>query len=306
MALDGADIRLLRVFMTIVESGGFAAAQGELNLSLSTISAHVASLETRLGVTLCRRGRSGFALTDEGRQVYEEARRLTGAIEQFDGRIRGLKGKLSGALSVGLVDNTITDPHAPLDRVFARFAAAAPDVLLSLTSRPPNELLRDVIAGQLQVAIASFPKIALGLSYLDLWSETQSFYCGAGHPLFALPEDAIDIEAVRPHRLIGRNYWGQRDLKIFAIGGPKAVVSDMESEAQLILSGAYLGYLPEHYAARWVAEGRMRSIRPDLFAYSAPFQAAFSPERVRQPVLKAFLDELRTAFRKPAQAGADR
>ncbi len=50
MPLDGSDIRLLRLFMTIVEAGGFAAAQGELNLSLSTISAHVTALETRLGV----------------------------------------------------------------------------------------------------------------------------------------------------------------------------------------------------------------------------------------------------------------
>ncbi|MGQ3028986.1 MAG: LysR family transcriptional regulator, partial [Ferrovibrionaceae bacterium] len=72
MALDTADIRLLRLFMTIVEAGGFAAAQGELNLSLSTISTHVSTLETRLGVVLCKRGRSGFEVTPEGQAVYDE------------------------------------------------------------------------------------------------------------------------------------------------------------------------------------------------------------------------------------------
>lgn len=44
MAIDAYDIKLLRLFATIVEAGGFAAAQSELNLSLSTISGHVSAL----------------------------------------------------------------------------------------------------------------------------------------------------------------------------------------------------------------------------------------------------------------------
>lgn len=60
MALDTFDVRLLKIFVTTVEAGGFAAAQGELNLSLSTISSHIAALEGRLNQTLCRRGRAGF------------------------------------------------------------------------------------------------------------------------------------------------------------------------------------------------------------------------------------------------------
>lgn len=296
MPLDGSDVRLLRLFMTIVESGGFAAAQGELNLSLSTISAHVTALETRLGVRLCRRGRSGFALTEEGRHVYEEARRLTGSIEQFENRVRNLKGSLSGQLAVGIVDNTITDPAAPLDRVFAAFAAAAPEVMLTVTSRPPNELLQGVVTGQLQVAIASFPKIALGLSYVDLYEERQCFYCGSGHPLFDWPESAVDIDAIRRFPIVGRTYWGQRDLKIFAVGGPKAVVNDMESEARLILSGAYLGYLPAHYARPFVDAGRLKALRPDLFDYAAPFQLAHAPEKLREPIAKLFVDTVRAVF----------
>lgn len=306
MALDGTDVRLLRLFMTIVESGGFAAAQGELNLSLSTISAHVSTLETRLGVRLCRRGRSGFALTDAGRAVYEEARRLTASIENFEGRVRSLRGSLTGQLSVGLVDNTITDPNAPLDRVFAAFTGAAPEVMLSLSSRPPNELLQGVIAGQLQVAIASFAKIVLGLSYIDLYEETQRFYCGAGHPLFAVPDGEVDIDAVRRHRIVGRSYWGQRDLKIFAVGGAKAVVNDMESEARLILSGAYLGYLPEHFARRYVAEGRLRALRPDLFDYAAPFQLAHAPDKLAEPITRLFVDTVRRimpAATRPSRKG---
>lgn len=61
------DIRLLRIFKTIVECGSFSAAESTLGLSRSAISLHMGDLEKRLGMRLCQRGRAGFALTDEGR-----------------------------------------------------------------------------------------------------------------------------------------------------------------------------------------------------------------------------------------------
>ena len=47
--LDTIDLRLLRVFITLVESGGFAGAQIALNLSQSTLSTYLADLEKRIG-----------------------------------------------------------------------------------------------------------------------------------------------------------------------------------------------------------------------------------------------------------------
>ena len=65
------DLRLIRIFRVIVEAKGLAGAQLVLNLSQSRISTSLAELEARLGARLCRRGRSGFALTEAGRAVYD-------------------------------------------------------------------------------------------------------------------------------------------------------------------------------------------------------------------------------------------
>lgn len=289
MQLEAVDLRLLRMFMTIVEAGGFTAAQGELNLSLSTISTHFSDLEARLGVRLCRRGRSGFQFTAEGQSVYEELRRVFDTLDRFQARVRGLRDRLTGTLTIGLVDNTLTDPKARLERVFARFSEEAPEVSLSINVRPPNELLRDVIGGQLQVAISSFPRIIPSLSYQDLYQETNHFYCAEGHPLFTTPEEAVDLDEVRRYRLVSRAYWGFRDLKIFAITTPKATVSDIEGAARLILSGTYLGYLPDHFAARYVTQGRLRVLLPKQLSYQAPFQVAYDANRARSPVVELFI-----------------
>src|SRR5450830_28385 len=88
--LTDMDIRLLRVFKSVVECGGMAAAELELNIGTSTVSRHVKDLETRLGLTLCRRGRSGFALTPEGQQIYTETLRLLAGAEAFRASVDAL------------------------------------------------------------------------------------------------------------------------------------------------------------------------------------------------------------------------
>lgn len=48
--LADMDIRLLRVFNSVVECGGLSAAEMELNIGRSTISRHLKDLEARLGI----------------------------------------------------------------------------------------------------------------------------------------------------------------------------------------------------------------------------------------------------------------
>ena len=65
------DIRLLKLFRSVVECGGFSAAESVLGIGRSAISQQMSDLEQRLGLRLCQRGRAGFALTEEGREVYQ-------------------------------------------------------------------------------------------------------------------------------------------------------------------------------------------------------------------------------------------
>ncbi len=81
--LNDSDLRLLRIFSTIVECGGVTAAESKLNMANSTLSTHLVTLEDHLQMKLCRRGRAGFELTSEGRAVYEAAERMFQSIEEF-------------------------------------------------------------------------------------------------------------------------------------------------------------------------------------------------------------------------------
>ncbi len=298
LRLDSVDLRLLRVFAAVVEARGFSAAQTVLNIGASTISNHISALETRLGVKLCRRGRAGFRLTEDGEAVFAEAQRLFAAVDQFEMRAGALRAHVRSSLSVGLVDSTITDRSAPLHEAIGAFVAAVPDVQLFIDMRPPNELLRALSEGRLQAVIGSFPKTLLGLTYLKLYDEPHRFYCGRAHPLFLVPDAEITPEVLARHRLVSRGYWGSRSARQIRSERAPAVVNTMEAEARLILSGAYLGHLPVHLAAGWVDTGEMRAIRPEQFAFDAPFEIAFAKTPPAAPT-RRFISQVLASFGLP-------
>jgi DNA-binding transcriptional LysR family regulator len=288
--VSDADLRLLRIFATVVECRGFAAAQAELNLSAPSISGYVTALEQRLGVRLCSRGRAGFGLTDKGAIIYREAQRLFAAVEEFTASAGAVRGRLTGNLRIGAVDCTVTDPASPLRRALRRFNERDHEVRIELTIQAPQDLQRGVLDGRLNLAIGSFPARVAALASQPLYHERNAFYCGADHPLFA--REAVTLDDIRAHRVVARGYWRRADLGRIGIAREAASVDNMEAQATLILSGAYLGYLPQHYAAAWEAERLLRVLLPDELAYEAPFVLITRRGSAPVAVVRQFIDDL--------------
>ena len=74
--IDYAHLRHLGVFATVIETGSFAGAARQLHSSRSRISEQVSQLESQLGMRLIQRSTRQLNITQEGQQVYEQARRL--------------------------------------------------------------------------------------------------------------------------------------------------------------------------------------------------------------------------------------
>jgi len=66
----------LEVLVAIVDSGGFGRAAERLGMSPAMVSTHVARLEDRLRTRLIHRSTRRFALTPEGHQFVDDARRI--------------------------------------------------------------------------------------------------------------------------------------------------------------------------------------------------------------------------------------
>lgn len=290
------DLRLLRVFKVVVECEGFSSAQSELNISQSTISNHMLALEERLQCKLCNRGRSGFSITEEGRIVYEAAVKLFESIDDFCGSAESLHGRLAGELRIGIVDNTVTDPRAPLANALGRFSARPNNVHVKIVVDSPPALQRHLMDKKIDLAIFGFAQKLPGLRYQNLYIEASGLYCGRHHPLFSAPTDLITIEGLKNHAVVSRTYWFNQDLDRINVPKAAASVEHMEAQLTLILSGAYLGFLPVHYAEYWVERGDLRPILQDDISYGVRFQLVTRKGSKLTPTVTAFIRDVYAAI----------
>jgi DNA-binding transcriptional LysR family regulator len=272
--LSDMDIRLLRVFKTVADCGGMAAAELELNIGTSTVSRHIKDLETRLGLTLCRRGRAGFALTPEGEQIYAETLRLLAGVDAFRSRVDEIHQRMGGELHLAVFDKTASNPAAKLGEAIALFQAQAPEVSLHLHVAPLNVIERGVLDGQFQVGVVPGHRASTALVYDELFSETMYLYCGRSHRLFGAGAAQLpsDWAALHAYAFAGLGYHSPNmELAQQVQLSRQATGYDQESIATLILSGRYLGFLPDHYAESFVREGRLRALQPQVFNYRCSF-----------------------------------
>lgn len=294
--LDNIDLRLLRVFLAVVRNRGFSAAQLELNINQPTISTHMTQLESRLGVCLCQRGRGGFQLTEEGEVVYEAARRLFLSIEEFRADIAKHRGELVGDLHIGTVDAIITNENLCLQAVIQDFCEIADSVKMHIYIKSPQSLQRDLLEERIHLAIAPFTKLPPTLVTMPIFTEKQVLYCGDAHELYGLDDDKITVDLLPAQRYAARSYLQNWTPPHFPELTTQAYTGDMEALALFILSGEFIGHLPEHYAAPWVAQEKMRPLFPNKLSYESQFYLAYRNAETNLAA-EHFIELLKKTFR---------
>lgn len=274
-SLSSPDLHLLRVFVTVTEAGGFSRAQLALNVSQSTISTQMIDLETRLGMRLCRRGRAGFALTEEGHEVYRLALELLRDCDGFVGRLNDLRGDITGELRIAMADALLSNPDFGYDQIILKLREKMPAVSLYFSVMEPLEIERLVLEQRLHLGVHTFPNQAPGLRYVPLFQEKQELYCGRGHPFFEEPSD-LDQDQIESAHYASRSYYGG-SLDAGQLRPSQSLIQsgNMEGIAAAILSGEFLGHLPKQVAKPYLEEGRMRTIQPNVYAYETRFEAVF-------------------------------
>lgn len=294
--LSDIDFRLLRIFVAVVESGSFSIAATRLNVSESTVSSHMSDLERRLGMRLCERGRAGFRLTEDGDDVYRATTELLEEATRFRDRLSTLRSALGGTLKIGMADSLLTCSSAGLIECFRDYARHAPDVSLDLTIMTPRELERGVLDGSLHLALGAEHRRVGGLKYVSLFTEQNYLYCGRDHPFFATPDKAITGDMLDKTRRISRGYLERFDPQFFANPGHGATVQHIESAALLILTGQFIGFLPDHYAEVWVAKGDMRAIRKSRIVIRSPISLMTRRDAAANLRVATFIRDMRVAI----------
>ncbi|MFK3818355.1 LysR family transcriptional regulator [Pseudomonas sp. NPDC089407] len=286
------DLRLLRVFKTVAECGSFSGAESALGITRSAISLHMGDLEKRLGMRLCQRGRAGFALTDEGREVLRASETVLVAIEGFRSEVNQMHQQLRGDLNVAIVNNLVTQPKMRITHALKAVRAEGSGVRINLSMSTPGEIERGLLDGHLHVGAVPLISPLSGLDYSLLYEERSNLYCSHEHPLFAYAASVTDEQLAQADAVVPTYRMTAEAIGLHQLLNFGASATDREGIAFLILTGSYIGFLPDHYAASWVDKGIMAALDPNRLFFDAKLAIATRKGRRPNMILERFLDEL--------------
>jgi len=280
--LGDYEIRQLKIFKAVVECGGFSAAEAQLNISRPTISIHIANLESRLNLTLCKRGRGGFSLTAEGKVIYIQTQTLLDTLEGFRNTINNLSTSPSGKLFVSMSDMFAIDRRYSFPDIIKAYGRIAPDVELMVDVEHLVDMERKVMNDELDVTFIPYYRHLDGLEYIHLFTDRCYLYCGRGNNLFDLSEDQITDDMIKQVPVVHAGLKPHEEVHAqISEMNLTAVSYHYETRISLVLSGIYASFLPENVAQPYVRRGDLKAIAAGRKFYN--LGAAVMSKKSAQP-----------------------
>lgn len=296
MKTTDVEVRQIRVFLAVAQSGGFSAAQDVLNLAQSTISTEISSLEARLGYTLCKRGRAGFKLTPQGEAFVKDATALLLALSIFELSVSKHKKQGLGTIRVAIIDNLITDPQCPLVGALERFhRRTGGRAHINLDVLSPADIEHGVLSGKIDCAIGIFFEKLPNLKYTALYKERDLLLCGRRNPLFDDKSDVRLFSKIRTAPKVVRSFLRLKDFFFLSDQHESitAHVDSVEAAAALILAGSHIGFLPDHYAKQWLDREEMRILLEKSYTRQSMITLIHHEDAARQnPTAGILIQEL--------------
>ncbi len=96
------DLRQLRYFAKVVESGSFSKAANQLHVAQPALSQHVRHLEEELGVVLLHRSSQGVKATEAGERLLAHAKRILADFAEITDSVRGKAVSPRGVVRFGM------------------------------------------------------------------------------------------------------------------------------------------------------------------------------------------------------------
>lgn len=283
----------MEVLHWVVELGSFSRAADRLDLSKASVTAHVAALESRLGVKLLNRTTRRLSLTDDGAAYLEHVRRVLTDVQETEAMLAAGRSVPRGVLRV---DMPVSLGRQYIVPALPRFAAQYPElqVIALLEDRRVN-----LVEEGTDVAVRIGPLADSTLVARRIY-ETDIVTCASPEYL------ALHGEPKTPRELDGHNCLGvfavsrgevlqwvfEKDgERVVRTPGSRLSVSNAEALLDAAVNGAGIVVMFEMYASRWIASGALRPIltdwqRPDPY----PISVVYPQSRHLSAKVRVFVD----------------
>lgn len=283
-------LHLIKVFVAVVEAGGFAGAARKLNISPPAITRAIGELESHLGVRLLSRTTRVVRVTDAGERYVEDCKRILVDLAEADESVSGLhsspRGRLVvtapvlfGALHVTPVVTECLDRHPDVS-----IACWFMDRVVNMMDEGVDVAIR---IGDL--ADSSMQAIRVG-SVRRVVCAAPSYLARRGMPV--IPDDLHAHTIISADEVTRGSEW-----RLVEDGEPKIlkvqarmVTTTNDSAVAATVSGFGISRLMSYQVANHVRSGRLKIVLSEFETGPLPVHVLHREGRHASRKARAFLD----------------
>lgn len=258
------DINLARTFLEIVETRSFQRAAERLHVTQTSVSARVRTLEELLRRKLFVRNKAGAALTAAGERFLPHATTLVQVWERARHQVAVPTGSRA-VLAVGC-EISLWDPL--LLRWLLWMRAADPQLAIRTEVGYPHDLLDQVAAGVLDIAIAYAPQQRPGLRVELLIEEKLVMVTTAKRPRVPKPADYVYVDW-------GPEFAAQHGLAFPELSNAAVMAGLGPLGREYLLAAGGTGYFRLDVVRGHLESGHLRRV-PDTPEFLYPAYAVYA------------------------------
>ncbi len=155
------EIRQLRAFVAIAESGTFTAGALRVHVTQAAISMQIRQLETEIGAKVFVRAPRHVILTEAGEQLLRRARHILREHDAALDEIAELAGAERGRLRIGSASAMVLTEQLP--SILKELRKQHPAADIAVTSGTSEVLVDQILAGEVDIAFVSLPVDVRGI-----------------------------------------------------------------------------------------------------------------------------------------------
>jgi DNA-binding transcriptional LysR family regulator len=292
--LDGFTLDQLRTFIAAVDEGSFSAAGRKLRRAQSVISQTLANLEAQLGVKLFDRSARYPRLTEQGRSLFADARKVADNVDGFKARARAMKEGLEPELAIAM---EVMYPIERLTRAATHHRKTYPHTPLRLYVEALGGVIKPVLDRDCSIGvIGSLPILPDQLQsepLLDLPFATVV------SPSYQLPakRGVISASTIAKHvQLVLSDRTTLTEGRDFGVLSPQTWrLADLGAKHAFLKAGLGWGHMPLHMVKADLDSGALVKIRVEGMPRDMvmPMRVVFRKDAPPGPAARTFIAQLR-------------
>jgi DNA-binding transcriptional LysR family regulator len=240
-------IQHIRAFLAVANSGSFAKAAIELNLSPSALTVQIQQLEEWLGVTLLERSPRQVSLTAAGQNNRGPMEKLLLDLDNIVSGSRDLAALRRGVVTIAALPSLCSGALPPILKTFREQFPGVEIRLRDVVAQRIDALVRD---GEVDFGVGVRARMSHGLDFQVVMVDRLTLFVPTHHPLAKRQSISLSELAGEPIILTGRDSSVRERVEhLFSEEGlmltPGLEANYMSTVMALVRQGLGMTLLPE-------------------------------------------------------------